>query len=88
MFKCYYQYTDSNAQNMHTHIQVILSGHPGLSLNMAMWRSWLWVVGSSHAGGESCQLAELSQDGVIRDFLYLSMHFTQPRRLNLVPGIR
>ena len=62
---------------------------------VAMWRSWLRrqsgnpeVVGSSPAGGESCQLAELSQDRVIRDFLSLAMHFTPPRRLNWVPGIR
>ena len=60
-----------------------------LIFSVAMWRSWLMhqsgnpeVVGSSTAGDESWQLAELFQDRVIRDFLSLAMQFTPPRGIN------
>ena len=60
---------------------------------MAMWRSWLRrhygnpeVVCSSLAGGKKLAVGRTFSGQSYKRFVPLAMHFTQPRRLNWVPG--
>ena len=46
------------------------------------------VVSSSPTGGEDLAVGPTFSGQIYKRFLPLAMHFTTPRRLNWVPGIK